>query len=70
MSEPFVILRNTESRQSFAYTPEEAEQWLNHPVFGQHLEVVRTDKPEILGEPESKRKAESERKATDKKDTE
>jgi hypothetical protein len=64
MSEPFVILRNTESRLSFAYTPEEADQWLNHPVFGQHLEVVRTDKPEVLAKPES------ERKAANKKDTE
>jgi hypothetical protein len=64
MSEPFVILRNKESRESFAYTPEQAEQWLDHPVFGRNLEVVRTDKPEVLGEPESKRKA------TDKKDAE
>lgn len=55
MTEPFVNLRHKESRESFSYTPEQAEQWLNHPVFGQYLEVVRTDKPEVLGEPESKR---------------
>lgn len=66
MTEPFVILRHTESRQSFAYTPEQAEQWLNHPVFGEYLEVVRTDKPEVLAKPASERKVENK----DKKDTE
>jgi tRNA G37 N-methylase TrmD len=56
MSEPFVILRNTESRQSHSFTPEDADKWLNHPVFGQHLEVVRTDKPEVLGKSASAKK--------------
>lgn len=49
MTEPlFVNLRNAISGVATAYSPDEAKQWLDHPVFGQYLEVVRTDKPEVL----------------------
>lgn len=45
---PFIYLRNTVSGVSTGYTPEEAEQWLSHPVFGKVLEVVKSGKPEVI----------------------
>lgn len=57
MSEPFVILRNTESGVAYSYTPEQARQFLDHPVFGQYLKEVRTAKLEVLAAPKSEREA-------------
>jgi hypothetical protein len=49
MTEPlFVHLRNKISGVVATYSPAEAKQWQEHPVFGPNLEEVRTDKPEIL----------------------
>lgn len=45
---PYVILRNEISGVAQEYTAQEAKQWLEHPVFGEHLKVVRTAKPEVL----------------------
>lgn len=45
---PFVILRNEISGVSTEYDPETAKQFLEHPIFGEHLRVVRTAKPEVL----------------------
>ena len=45
---PFVNLRNDISGVVETYSQKDADQWLNHPVFGKHLSVVRTDKPEVL----------------------
>lgn len=45
---PYVILRNTISGVAQEYTAEQAKQWLEHPVFGEHLQVVRTAKPAVL----------------------
>ena len=47
---PFVILRNTISGIAHEFTPEQAQQWLAHPVFGKTLEEVRTAKPEVLAD--------------------
>jgi len=51
---PYVSLRNTISGIAQEYTAEQAQQWLNHPIFGAHLEIVRTNKPEVLSEPHDK----------------
>lgn len=51
INSPFVSLRNIISGVAQEYTEEQAQQFLNHPVFGQHLEIVRTDKPEVLSGP-------------------
>ena len=45
-----IVLRDTISKQTVTYEEGAAEKWLNHPVFGKRLEVVRSDKPEVLGE--------------------
>lgn len=47
---PYVSLRNKTSGVSEELTHEAAERLLNHPFFGPHYEVVRTAKPEVLGE--------------------
>jgi hypothetical protein len=47
---PNVILRDTISHQTVEYDEKTAERYLSHPVFGKRLEVVRVDKPEVLGQ--------------------
>lgn len=48
MTNALVSLRNTISRQSYEYTPEDAKRLLAHPFFGKVLKEVRTPKPEVL----------------------
>lgn len=45
-----VILRDTISHQTVEYDDKTAQRWLNHPVFGKRLEVVRVAKPDALAE--------------------
>lgn len=49
MSE-LVNLRNEVSGVSMTVTAKEAQRILSHPVIGKYQKVVRTDKPEVLGE--------------------
>lgn len=54
MTEPlFINLRNEISGVTTEYTPAQAKQFLEHPVFGQNLKEVRTTKPEVLASDKS-----------------
>lgn len=48
MNETFVTLRDTISKRTETYPASVATKWLNHPVFGRRLEVVRSEKPEVI----------------------
>jgi hypothetical protein len=47
----FIALRDTISKQVIEVSPETAEQYLSHPVFGLRLEVVNSTKVDVLSEP-------------------
>lgn len=53
MTNSLVALRNTVSGVVQEYSEAEAARWLSHPTFGKVLEIVRTNKPEVLNHPVS-----------------
>lgn len=51
MSAPYKYLRNTISGVTMTVTDKEAEKYLSHPVFSNHMVEVDTPKDEVLTEP-------------------
>lgn len=48
---PYTALRDTISGVVQEYTPEVAQQFLDHPVFGLRLEIVKNTKSQALVDP-------------------